>query len=139
MHLTALRLALRFNREALLWAVLIFIIEALIATVWSRHRWLRSFGGDALAAVWVYFAFKTVVQARAVPLALAAFATGCAVELAQLAAQLASWTSGNPVLRTVLGSVPDWMDVLAYAVGAALVVALERLRRAGADWFARLQ
>jgi hypothetical protein len=54
----ARRVTLRFDREAALWAVLIFIVEVLIATVWSHHRWLRGFIGDVLAVVWVYFLFK---------------------------------------------------------------------------------
>jgi hypothetical protein len=30
------------------------------------------------------------------------------------------------VVRIVIGSTPDWLDVLAYAIGAAAVVAIDR-------------
>ena len=116
---------LRFDREAALWAVLIFIIEVLIATVWSQHRWLRGFVGDVLAVVWVYFLLKMVLKANTLSLALLAFAVGCGVELGQYAAAVNGWHVENRVLRIVLGSVADWMDVLAYAVGFLLVLGLE--------------
>jgi hypothetical protein len=118
---------LRFDREAALWAVLIFIIEVLIATVWSHHPWLRGFVGDVLAVVWVYFLLKAVVKANTTGLALAAFAVGCGVELAQYVAAVNGWHVENRVLRIVLGSVADWMDVLAYAAGFVGVLALESL------------
>jgi hypothetical protein len=118
---------LRFDREAALWAVLIFIIEVLIATVWSHHPWLRGFVGDVLAVVWVYFLLKAVLKAGIPSLALLAFAVGCGVELAQYVAAVNGWHVENRVLRTVLGSVADWMDVLAYACGFVGVLALESL------------
>jgi hypothetical protein len=118
-------MTLRFDREAALWAVLIFVVEVLIATVWSHHPWLRGFVGDVLAVVWVYFLLKTVIKAKVPNLALAAFAVGCLVELAQYVAAANGWHVENRVLRIVLGSVADWMDVLAYAGGFVLVLALE--------------
>ena len=119
---------LRFDREALLFAVLIFIVEGLIATVWSGHALLRSFGGDVLAAVWVYFVLKTFVQAPIGTLAWSAFGTGCAVELGQYVAALVGWRSDYALVRIVVGSVADWRDVAAYAAGAALVAAFELAR-----------
>jgi len=116
---------LRFDREAALWAALVFIIEVLIATVWSHHPWLRGFVGDVLAVVWVYFLLKTVIKAETPGLALSALAVGCLVELAQYVAAVNGWHVQNRVLRIVLGSVADWMDVVAYVVGFLLVLALE--------------
>ncbi|OOG44203.1 DUF2809 domain-containing protein [Polaromonas sp. A23] len=118
---------LRFDREAALWACLILIVEVLIATVWAHHRWLRGFVGDVLAVVWVYFLLKVVIKANAFGLALVAFAVGCLVELAQYVATANGWHVQNPVLKILLGSVADWMDVLAYAGGFLLVLALESL------------
>lgn len=122
------RVKLHFDREAALWAVLIFIIEVLIATVWSNHRWLRGFVGDVLAVVWVYFLFKAVIKTNTHGLALAALAVGCLVEFGQYMASANGWHVQNSVLKIVLGSVPDWMDVLAYVVGFLLVLAFEFFR-----------
>ncbi len=122
------RMQLRFDREAALWALLIFIVEVLIATVWSHHRWLRGFVGDVLAVVWVYFLLKTVFKANRYGLALVALAVGCLVELCQYVATVNGWHFQNRALKILLGSVPDWMDVLAYAVGFLLVLAFEAFR-----------
>ncbi len=118
-----------FDREAFLFAILIFIVEALIATVWSHHTLLRSFGGDVLAAVWVYFVLKTCIKAPVAILAIAAFAVGCGVEIAQFVTSEIGWRSDHAVLRIVLGSVADWRDVAAYGAGATLVAAFEWVRQ----------
>lgn len=111
-----------FNREALLWALALLGVEMLIATLGAPYPWLRGFVGDALAVVWVYFVFRTVLAAPACLLALAAFAVGCAVELGQYLAAANGWQLSQPVLRTVFGSVPDWWDVLAYAIGFVCIM-----------------
>jgi len=83
-----------------------------------------------LAVVWVYFVFKTAIGARVLPLALAALAVGCAVELGQYLASAWHLRIPNRALRIVLGSTADWWDVLAYTIGFASVLALEGLRAA---------
>jgi len=56
-------------------ALALFVLLALLATVGARWGWVRSFLGDVLAVVWVYLVFKAFIEARVLPLALAAFAT----------------------------------------------------------------
>ena len=73
----------RFDPLSLAWAVALFLILVLLATVGARWGWVRSFFGDVLAVVWVYFVFKTAIGARVLPLALAALAEGCSVVLGQ--------------------------------------------------------
>lgn len=118
-------LAWRFDARAFAIALGLFVLLALLAIFGARAGWLRGFFGDVLAVVWLYFVFKTVMAARPVPLALAAFGVGCALELGQYLARLGHWQIANPVLRVVIGSTPDWLDVLAYGIGAAAVVAIE--------------
>jgi hypothetical protein len=120
----------RFDPLSLAWAVALFVLLVLLATVGARWGWLRSFFGDVLAVVWVYFVFKTAIGARVLPLALAALAVGCAVELGQYLASAWHLRIPNRALRIVLGSTADWWDVLAYTIGFASVLALEGLRAA---------
>lgn len=119
-------LAWRFDARAFATALALFVLLVLLATLGAHAGWLRGFFGDVLAVAWLYFVFKTVVAVRPMPLALAAFGVGCALELGQYLARLGQWQIANPVLRIVIGSTPDWLDVLAYAIGAAAVVAIER-------------
>ena len=120
----------RFDLLSLAWAVALFLVLVLLATVGARWGWLRSFFGDVLAVMWVYVVFKTFIAARVLPLALAALGVGLAVELGQFLASAWQLHIPNRALRIVLGSTADWWDVLAYAIGFLVVLAIEALRDA---------
>ncbi len=112
----------------LLLALLLFGLLVLLATLGRHWGWIRSFGGDLLAVVWLYYLMGSALRAPAAWLASAAFAVGALLELGQyLAAQL-HWQFSSPVLRIVLGSTADGFDLLAYALGALLAWWLERRR-----------
>ena len=116
----------RLSLQALMIALGLFIALVLLATVGKHTGLLRSFGGDILAVVWVYYGLKTFVRMRVMPLALIALCIGYAVELSQYLAKLNHWVISNPVIRTIVGSTPDWWDVFAYTLGFGLVLLLER-------------
>ena len=120
------RFKFRLSLQALLIALGLFIALVLLATVGKHTGLLRSFGGDILAVVWVYYGLKTFVRMRAMPLALIALCIGYAVELSQYLARLNHWVISNPIFRTIVGSTPDWWDVLAYTLGFGLVLIVER-------------
>jgi glycopeptide antibiotics resistance protein len=117
--------AWRFDARAFAVALGLFVLLVLLATFGVHAGWVRGFFGDLLAVVWLHFVFKTFVEARPVPLASSAFAVGCALEFGQYLARVQHWQIVNPVLRVVVGSTPDWLDVLAYGLGAASVVGWE--------------
>lgn len=117
--------AWRFDPRAGLAALVLLILLVLLATLGARTGWLRSFFGDLLAVAWLYCVFRTVVAARRWRLALAAFGCGCLLELGQYLAKLWQWQIPNPVLRILLGSTPDGLDVLAYAIGGAAVLTID--------------
>jgi Protein of unknown function (DUF2809) len=117
----------RFNYCALLVAIALFGLELSIATTLSHIGWLRGFVGDMLAVVLVYYGFKSFVRARPLWLAVAALLVGYAVELAQYLSHLAGWKISQPILRTLVGSTPDWWDMLAYTLGFGMVLLAEHL------------
>lgn len=118
----------RLDRRSLLLALLLFGLLVLLATLGRHWGWIRSFGGDLLAVVWLYYLMGSALRAPAAWLASAAFGVGALLELGQyLAAQL-HWQFSSPVLRIVLGSTADGFDLLAYALGALLAWWLERRR-----------
>ena len=115
--------------------IALFCVELSIATVFRHIGWLRGLVGDALAVVFVYYGFKSFVRAPALCLAAAALLVGYGVELSQYIAQSAGWKISNPVLRIVVGSTPDWWDVVAYTVGFIAVLFIERwASRRGRTW-----
>jgi Protein of unknown function (DUF2809) len=132
---TAWNAGLTFNLRALLITIALFCVELSIATVFRHIGWLRGFVGDALAVVFVYYGFKSFVRAPVLWLATAALLVGYGVELSQYVAQSAGWRISNPVLRIVVGSTPDWWDVVAYTVGFIAILFIERwASRRGRTW-----
>ncbi|OCP15900.1 MULTISPECIES: DUF2809 domain-containing protein [unclassified Ensifer] len=120
---------LRFNRPAFVFSILLFVVLVLLATVGAGWGWIRGFSGDVLAVMWVYCMLASVVTARPQLVAGIAFSLGVAVELAQYLASNFGVRVSNPILRIVLGATPDWWDVLAYALGAVLVLGMAMLGR----------
>jgi hypothetical protein len=117
---------LGFDQRALLITIALFCLEVSIATVFRHIGWLRGFVGDMLAVVFVYYGFKSFVRAPPLWLAIAALLVGYGVELSQYIAHANGWKISQPILRIVVGSTPDWWDVVAYTVGFAVVVLLQR-------------
>jgi hypothetical protein len=120
----------QFNGRAFAVAVILFVLLALLATVGRHTGFLRSFGGDVLAVVWLYYVFRAVLKGPPVPLAVAAFLVGCALEVEQYVMARMHWRIPYRWLRIVLGTTADWMDVLAYAVGLGIVLCVIWLERA---------
>lgn len=117
----------RFSARYALAALVIFLIEAAIATVGKHIIWLRWYAGDVIVVGFVHCLLAMVVQAPTRWVALAAFAVACAVEFSQYVSHVMGWVIANPVLRIIVGSTPDWMDVLSYASGTLLILGLSAL------------
>ena len=83
-----------------------------------------------LAVLWLHGLFASAVWLRPPMRPLLALAVGLAIEAVQYVNQQMGWQVASPVLRIVLGSTPDWLDVVAYLIGFVLVCLLER-RMAG--------
>ena len=120
---------LTFNRRAFAALLAVTAVEVLIATLGKPYPLLRGFVGAVVAVGWAYLVYRSFIRASVLPLALAALLTGYAVELGQYLARHFGWRLEQPVLRVVLGSVPDWWDMLAYTLGFFLVLLLTARRR----------
>lgn len=119
----------KFSLQALIITAVLFAILLLLATVGAGLGWIRSFLGDVIVVVFVYFALRTVIEANRHMLIFGAFLIGVAVELGQYLAKQWDITISNPVLRIVLGATPDWLDVLAYAIGALFLLCILQINR----------
>ncbi|CAB3720488.1 MULTISPECIES: ribosomal maturation YjgA family protein [Achromobacter] len=117
-------MTLTFNGRAFAALLAVTALLALIALYGAPYPFLRGFLGDVIAVGWAYLVYRTFIRARVMTLAVAALLTGYAVEFGQYLARVYGWQLEQPVLRVVLGSVPDWWDVLAYTVGFVVVLML---------------
>jgi len=121
--------SVRFSLRYFALTLGIFALELFIALV-VRDRIIRPFVGDVLVVVLIYCFVRSFFASRPAPTALAVFAFACLVELAQyfeLVARLE--LQDNAILRTAIGTHFDPLDILAYAVGTAVVMLAERRRR----------
>lgn len=119
---------LRFDGRSALFALLGFAVLVWLATAGAQLGWLRGFGGDVLAVIWLYCLLRAALEAPAHWLAAAALACGLLIEFGQFLAATLHWQIGNRALRIVFGATPDWLDVLAYCIGFALILAARRAR-----------
>jgi len=119
----------KFSRSALCFTLMLLALLALLATMGAGLGWIRSFIGDVIAVIFVYAVLRTFIDGNRLLLALIAFLTGVAVEYGQYFAKQFDIVIGNPALRIILGATPDWLDVLAYAIGAGIVVVYLLARR----------
>lgn len=104
----------------------LFVLLVLLATLGAGLGWIRSFVGDVLAILWLHRLLASAVWLRPPMRPLLALAVGLAVEAVQYLNQQMGWQVASPVLRIVLGSTPDWLDVAAYLIGFVLACLLER-------------
>ena len=113
-------------------SVALFAVLVVIA-VFVRDGFVRPFLGDVLAVVWLHASARAVVRARALHVSLAVLALAFVIEFAQLAGALSLLgLESNRLARVVLGSTFDVLDLLAYVVGWAVALGIERALEARA-------
>ena len=103
-------------------------IEVLIA-LFIRDRFIRPYVGDVLVVAVVYFFLRVFIPEKYPWLPAVVFFFAAAVEFSQYLGLADRLGVVNPVLRTVLGSVYDTMDIVCYGVGCAFLGAYEWVRR----------
>lgn len=108
--------------------VLVFLIEVLIA-LYVRDSFVRPYGGDILAVVFVYLGFRAITTMGVGTAAFAAFGVAFLVEIAQaLNIITLIGLADNQIARVVLGTSFAWGDIAAYLAGFALILMGERIR-----------
>lgn len=118
----------RFHYRYFLLAAGLLGLEICIAR-FAHDRFVRPYVGDFLATILLYCLLKSVWSAPAGRVAAVALLVSYAIELAQLAHLLnrLGWQHSR-LARLVLGSQFEWGDLLAYTLGAAVVLGLEQAR-----------
>ena len=110
-------------------AIGLLALEASIAR-FAHDRFVRPYAGDLLATILVYCGLRSWWRAPTGVVAGVALLISYAVEAGQALHLLRrlGWEHSTGA-RLLLGSQFDWGDMLAYTLGAALVLGLERGRR----------
>lgn len=116
---------IKFNAKYFYLAILLFLVETLIAIFLDDYI-IRPLVGDVLVIPLIYCGIKAFWPLRPTTAALFVFVFACFIEgLQYLRFVDRLGLRDNPFLSTILGTTFDWKDILAYAIGAALVLAVE--------------
>lgn len=91
---------------------------------WAGSGLIRGFCGDVIAVVWLAYIFALIWPRHVVGCCIAALAVAFALEGLQ-ALQLVS-PDAPRVVRVMLGATFDPWDLVAYAVGFGVALALRR-------------
>lgn len=120
---------MRFHRGYALLALALFLIEVLIA-LFIRDRFIRPYLGDTIAVILVYAGLRAILPIGTIAAAATAFLIAVAIEFGQYFHILdLLGLAGNTLARIVLGTGFSGEDFVAYAAGALIVLAVERLLR----------
>jgi hypothetical protein len=120
----------KFNRTYFLPALLLFIIEVLIA-LYFHDRIIRPYVGDMLVVILIYCFWKSFFNTPVIATALGVLSFAFIIELLQhLQIIKHLGLQDSNIARTVIGYSFEWIDVLAYIIGIVLLLIVENLRKA---------
>lgn len=115
----------KFNKIYLLLAILIFIIETLIA-IFLKTGFIRYTVGDFLVVILIYCFVKSFIEVNALKLAIAVFLFALCIELLQLYNVLSLLNmEHNKTAALLLGSTFQITDLVAYALGLTATLLIE--------------
>lgn len=105
---------------AVLLALLVFVVEVIIATRLPHVSWIRAYLGDVLVVILLYAMIRSVLRINdhlVLPLFVFVFACGISCTATTCHEQL-GYVRGD-VMYTVIGNTFSWGDIICYAVGCA--------------------
>ena len=111
---------MRIRPKYMLVTLGLFIAEVLIATTLSGSRFIRSYLGDYLVVILLYYLVESFYDAPPLVLSISIFVFACGVEIAQYF-KLADVLGLQPgsVLSILIGTSFSWMDIVMYFAGGA--------------------
>ena len=117
---------IRFHKIYFLLAILLFITEVLIA-LYVKDAIIRPYVGDFLVVMLVYCSIRAFLNFSVRSTAIFTLLFAYAVEIAQYLNML-KWLGleNNRFARIVLGSSFEWIDMLAYTLGAVFIIIVEK-------------
>lgn len=120
---------LTFHKNWFYLAACLFCLEAFIAA-FLHDRLIRPYVGDLLAVVFLYCLVKSVAPVPVLPTVVGVLLVAYALEALQYVHLLQHLgLTHSRLAALVLGSHFEWIDMLAYTLGALLILGVEKTRR----------
>ncbi|MGN6294005.1 MAG: DUF2809 domain-containing protein [Chitinophagaceae bacterium] len=119
----------RFNKTYFLLAVLLFVIEVLIA-LYMHDRIIRPYIGDLLVVILLYCFVRAFVNISPVKIAIGVLLFSYLIEVLQyLKLVKLLGLQHSRIANVVIGNLFEWIDLVAYTVGIIIVLAVEKYRK----------
>lgn len=120
---------LTFSLKFFLLALLLFIVEVLIA-LYVHDRFVRPYLGDYIVVFLIYCSVRTFLKASPLTVVIGVLLFAYLVELLQyLRIVDMLGLADNHLAKTVIGYGFEWLDMLAYTLGAGTILLLETVSR----------
>jgi hypothetical protein len=115
-----------FNKNYFGLAILIFIIEVLIA-LFVHDRFIRPYLGDVLVVILLYCFLKSFLKLSVLTAALGVLIFSFMIEFLQFLHIVEKLhLEESKFARTVIGTSFSWIDLLTYVVGISIVIIIEK-------------
>jgi hypothetical protein len=124
---------LRFQKQYFILAMLLFLIEVLIAA-YLHDKMVRPYVGDFLVVILLYCLVKSFFTVSTLQAAVSVLIFSYIIELSQyfhLVSHLG--LQNSKLVATILGSSFEWIDLIAYTAGIAVVLYIEKIRETYCD------
>lgn len=116
----------RFSKLYFILTLLLLATEILIA-LYMHDRIIRPYVGDMLVVILIYCFLKSFLSLPVVPTAVGVLIFSCLVEVLQYLKLVRLLGLEKSVTANILiGNSFEWIDILAYTLGIALVIVFER-------------
>lgn len=116
---------LKFNRSYFVIAILIFVIELLIA-LYVHDQIIRPYFGDFLVVILIYCFIKSFLDSANLVTAIGVLIFSFLLEISQYFNIVNLLGLGHSKLaRTVIGTSFEWIDLIAYTLGIVFVIYIE--------------
>jgi hypothetical protein len=113
---------MKFNLKYLIIAIVLFLIEVLIATKLKDFFFIRAYLGDVFVVILIYYFVLAFIDFNTTKLIIGIFIFSCLIEFAQYFhfAEVLGFKD-NQLMMIVLGNSFSWIDILCYGVGCLIL------------------
>ncbi len=116
-----------FNKKSFVINIVLFVCLVWIA-VYVKDSFIRPFLGDVLVVIWLYYFLESFINIQTKYLAPSVLVFAYGLEFAQYLDVVNFFEIENKIVKIVLGSTFDILDILAYSVGYGIVLIVKKFR-----------
>ncbi|SHK15016.1 Protein of unknown function [Epilithonimonas mollis] len=119
----------KFDYKNFLIAIAIFFTEVLIATKLKDCFFVRTYLGDVLVVILIYYFIKAFFDIHSAKLIIGILIFSCLIEFAQYFhfAEVLGFKH-NQLMMIVLGNSFSWLDIICYFAGCVILFLITKIK-----------